>query len=71
MDPDIEVSTAAYYETAVYDLLRRFGPDTQRVVEIAIARLEDTGPESALAIWRELQITLLRTSPLAVSDTLQ
>lgn len=56
-------STTPYYEMAARDLLRRFGPDTLALVDMAIEQLSETGPEGDLAIWRELRVALLRTSP--------
>ena len=62
-------SPTPYYEMAARDLLHRFGPDTMALVDMAIAQLSETGPESDLAIWRELRIALLRTSPAVGSAT--
>jgi hypothetical protein len=63
--------TAPYFEAVARSFVSQFGDDALRIIDITIERIEDSGPDFALDIWRDIRLALLRKSAFQASALLQ
>jgi len=52
--------TAPYFEHIARRFVSAFGEDALYMIDLTIERMEETGPDFALDIWRDIRLTLLR-----------